>query len=194
MLDARDLFLRKLADLESILLGPDQYDYLRAAAILRSFLLDSNRLIDSANQAYKLPIRYRARDVSRDLGLQLKIRDGVSILSVQDGLYPATAHNTHFVGDFTRDQFLNLFVGRVDGQNITVKDVILYAANKLGGVHFDERGSTKEMALRNSCNRFTLGNMTVHVRQIGGIARVVIEATRELRQRIESAHDSRRHH
>jgi hypothetical protein len=36
--------------------------------------------------------------------------------------------------------------------------------------------------------------MTVHVRQIGGVARVVIEATRELRERIESAHDSRGHH
>jgi hypothetical protein len=121
LLDARDLFLRKLADLESILRNPDQYDYLRAAAILRSFLLDGNRLIDSANQSYKLRIRYRARDVSRDPGLQLKIHDGVSILSVQDGLYASTAHNARFVGDFTRDQFLNLFVGRVDGQNIAVK-------------------------------------------------------------------------
>jgi len=186
LLDASDLFLRNSAELESILRRPDQYDYLRAAAILRSLLLDDNRLIDAANRSHKVRLRYRARDVRRDPGLQIKIQDGLTIFSVQDGLYPPTAHNADFVGDFTHDQFLKLLVGIVNGEDVTVRDIILYAANKLGGVHYDERGGAKKTFLRKACNRITLGNMSIHVRQIGSIASIVLDGTRNLREAVKS--------
>lgn len=186
MLDARDLYLRNIATLKSILSNPDQYDYLRAAAILRQLLLDDTRLTDVVNRDLRIKIRYVACDVTRDPDLAQDLQsETMMIFSVQDGLYPHDSHNGKYIDSFSRDQFLGLLVGVLNGQRITVRDIISYAANKLGGVHYDEHAENKEALLREACNRTNIDGMSVHVRQLASITRVVLDALRELTEAIE---------
>ena len=63
-MDAKDLFIHTLNDLEKRVESTDEYDVLMAAALLRKLLVDGGRLMDQINRAHRLKLRFRISDVS----------------------------------------------------------------------------------------------------------------------------------
>ncbi len=149
------LFLRTLNDCKSAIQNPDDYQLLRATALLRQLLLDANRLLDVVNRDRREKIRFRIADSWQTQHTRLVISMNPSIYTVADGLYPGTSLPNTPVVELSRDQFLKHPVAYASGRYYTVGEIVQHCANILGGVHFGAPQSESEgmlSALQRNCS------------------------------------------
>lgn len=179
-MDREQLFLRSLDDLEQRIADQDPYTILGASAIVRKLLIDGNPLVDQVNREHRLKIRF-------EVGEQNYSIPGVpdpTIWTAQDGLDPDTARPGVRRKSLTRDQFLATEIAAVRGTLYTVREVILFEANIMGGVHAGASGEEKEEALEQLNRGLSVGGYTLSLRQLKAIGRIVVKALEPLRQAI----------
>lgn len=63
-MDAGQLLVKTLIDLEKRVTAADEYEVLLAAGLLRKLLMDQMPLMDKVNSAHRLKIRFRINDES----------------------------------------------------------------------------------------------------------------------------------
>ena len=129
-MDAPNLFIHTLDELEERIETAREYDAIMASALLRKLLIDGGRLMDQANRIYRMKLGFRISAVSP---LELEIyEDNPVMWSIEDALY-ADSPLSYQPYDATRDQFLSRRIMRFSGHWITVHDVIDQLANVKGG-------------------------------------------------------------
>jgi hypothetical protein len=152
------LFLRTLEDLgRRVEPGVDEYEVLLIAGLLRKLLVDSPRLVDEVNRGRGLRIRYliNARKPIWELaGLQAPV-----FWSIQDGLDPERALARVEPKEVSLDEFLATVVVRVRTESITVKDVILHAANVVGAVHPGRPRADVNRLLEQLADQLSIGGL-----------------------------------
>jgi hypothetical protein len=137
--ESEQFFLRTVDDLIKRYDSKDSYETLKIAGLLRLLLLDNPCLIDIINKEYRLKLEYKARDVR--VKFKKYSKDAPSV-AASVSLYAGEGNQSEAPSK-VRNAFLKLPFGAVDGQWSTVEDVILYCANKAGGVHYDQSLPTK---------------------------------------------------
>ncbi|WKZ37708.1 MAG: hypothetical protein QY332_07155 [Anaerolineales bacterium] len=83
--------------------------------------------------------------------------------------------------------FFQTIVTVVNNHKYTVRDVIQFEANVMGGVHAGSPKTEKERVLKEIDSTFSVGGYASSVRQLMAIARVILKALDPLRQAINSA-------
>ena len=88
----------------------------------------------------------------------------------------------------SKDDFLKLPVIEVETETLTVKDVILFVANKLGGRHFsrDRTETNVNPLMYDIHDQFTLGGMSPSVRTLLGISNVVVATLTIIDDRLQN--------
>jgi hypothetical protein len=110
--------------------GPERYTLLRMAALIRKLLADREPLLPPFLSEHGLQLTYRVHEY---------VPSGsppASIFQVGDHIYPGTAKTP--ILELTWDEFYGHRVGRFlieDQPDITVKQLVRFAANVDGGVH-----------------------------------------------------------
>jgi hypothetical protein len=169
------IFLRTLEDLEKRIQHSDPYEVLGASALIRKLFLDDFPLVDQVNRAY-------GRKIEFDVGISKALRIPNAIILVQDTIDsdsspPGTPKET-----VTRDQFFKKVVSKDKGREYTVKDIVLFEANLMGGVHVSNPKEEKERALQSMNQNFGAGGFRPTLRQLRSVGRVILKALRELRE------------
>lgn len=177
-----ELYLRTIEDLENRLAKPDEYNVIRAAALLRHLLIDGPPLLHTANRRLQLKLVWREFQVvsMHDIGTW--------------GVAWDTGQNPHFPSNnFVKlDAFLAskcLFVGQ---HLYSVCDLIKVWANVRGGVHIgkpDEKEKAVDSAdattlyVHSGEEEFVLSVSGYGMAKIGG---VVIEGLQPLTEALKA--------
>lgn len=137
-MNLEELFIKTISELELKSAQGSGYDLIRTSALLRQLLLDSPSLIVSVNRTYREKIRFKVQKRG-----DLFPRQG------QLALHGINPHPNFTTEELNLDSFLSLKVVYYHLSVFTVRDIIVFTANKLGGVHYDnrERKNEKERSL-----------------------------------------------
>lgn len=182
--EARHLFIRTVDDVRARLESLDAYEVLGMSALLRKLLLDEHPLVDQVNRQYRLPLRFEISEVDTPYH-RMVMESGPVFWSLQDGLDPNTSLVERARVNVTRDKLLATPVLMVKGVKYSVRDVILYEANVMGGVHAGSPTQVREHALAGVRNIYIGGDTRASLRQLKSIARVILKGIRPLHDAVK---------
>lgn len=176
------LFRRTFEDLDervSKRSAMSRYELLGCSSILRKLLLDGHPLVDKANKGRAgrgVSISFRAHKFIARLPHRSVFHS--------DGIIPGN-DDTQIL-NLSRDAWLRHKAAEFDGEAVTVKDLILFAAHVEGGVH----AGKPKMPFDREWSRATWAYVAPETPQIAiraspvgclyGIAAVTVEALRPL--------------
>jgi hypothetical protein len=181
MNDTERLFLNTTRDLRDRVASQDPYVVLGASGLLRKLLLDDAPLIDQVNRERRLKVRFEVGESGLPPGLPEPV-----VYSVQDGIDPDTAPPFVTRRTVTRDQLLGYVLAKVAGRSYSLREIVLFEAHVMGGVHAGTPKDDKERALNEIFNHVAVGGHRASLRQLQAIGRVVLKGLEPLRQAIEA--------
>lgn len=181
---AESLFLSTLRDLALRVADTDEYNVLGASALIRKLLIDGSPLVDQVNQQYRLKLTFEVCESNPSI-------PGVpepTFWSVQDGLDPETARPGKPRKAVNRDQLLATVLAVVQRKSYTLREIVLFEANIMGGVHAGSPKEEKERVLQAINSTLAIGGYRASLRQLQAIGRVVLKGLEPLRAAVASAH------
>ncbi len=164
-----ELFLRTLQDLSQKVNLGNEYDWLRASALVRQLLIDGHPLVERVNRVYGLKLRFGVPDVSGAVDEHTMVfMAGDTLLSV----LPIRMVN--------RDGFLAAPLIYIRGRWFTTAEIVGTVANALGGVHRGDpsTGSQEELTALNAAIQVLGGGAATA--QIRGIGHMTIRGLKPL--------------
>jgi hypothetical protein len=183
---AEELFLRTLDDLETRAAATDPYEVLGLSALVRKLFLDDHPLWDQVNRSHRHKLILRISDPdSPYTRMVLSMRP--SFYSVQDGLDPDSSRPGKVTIEVNRDKFFSTVVMVIQGASYSVKDVVLFAAHVMGGVHVGAPKSERERVLQEVNNSLGIGGMAASLRQLRSIAMVLLKGMAPVRDTLREA-------
>jgi hypothetical protein len=178
-LDFRRHFLDVCNDLERKIQSNREYDILKASGLLRELLFDARPLVHQVNAPYKLKLRF-------EIGVSTPVPASLgepAFWSKQDGLYPPDGRPGTRTAGVDLDGLLAAPVLRTKGTSFTVRDIIDFEANVMGGVHPGVPQDDKEAQLA-AIRTLFMGDLPVSLSQLKAISKVVLKGLEPLRQQI----------
>lgn len=178
------LFLSTLRDLESRIADTDEYNVLGSSALIRKLIIDDFPLVDQVNRQYRLKLVFEFSESSPSI-------PGVpepAVWSVQDGLDPETSRPGKPRKVVSRDQFLAMVLAVAKGKSYTLREIVLFEANIMGGVHAGSPREEKEKVLSALNSALAIGGHRASLRQLQAIGRVVLKGLEPLRAAVTSGH------
>jgi hypothetical protein len=173
MMLAEWLFVQTVADLRDRSHDPAsrrRYELLGIAPLLRKLLTDRGD-----------PLLVTVRRARHEIAPGFRIRPWQAPGSADESLsYLIRLSGHELVGDaatdaLTTDQFLAARIGMVEGQDLSVKQVIRYYAHVEGGVHFGDPNEDGQEAM-SSMAPILLGQTTGQIEILGYLGQVVVDA------------------
>jgi hypothetical protein len=164
-----ELFLRTIQDLSQKVNVGDEYDWLRASALVRQLLIDGHPLVGRVNRVYGLKLRFEVPDASDAVDEHTMVfMAGDTLL----GVLPMRTVN--------RDGFLAAPLIYVRGRWFTTREIVDTVANALGGVHKGDltAGSQQELSALNAAIQVLGGGAATA--QIRGIGHMTIRGLKPL--------------
>jgi hypothetical protein len=180
------LFLDTLRDLAARAVASDEYTILGASALIRKLLIDGSPLVNQVNRNYRLKLIFEISESQPSV-------PGVpepNVWSVQDGLDPETSRPGKPRKTVNRDQLLATVLGIVDGKPYSLREIVLFEANVMGGVHAGSPNEEKEMVLEAVNSTLAIGGTRASLRQLQAISRVVLKGLEPLRVAVCSAYSA----
>lgn len=156
----------------------DGYDIVNLGAILRQLLLDG--LVDRANQNHRIKLRFVINRPSAASELPVK----PDILFHGEAINPRSITTAKGQESVKLDGFLKLVIIEIEGEQFTVKDIIKYAANKAGGVHFDPNLDERETTMQETLDRLGLYGISPLANAVLSISKVVLSSLARFAKRL----------
>lgn len=189
------LFVETVADIRCRSQDPcarDRYELLGIAPLIRKLLLDNPGLLNTVRSArLDVPTNFRIKqwkapeEAQEGVALSYWLRlGGPELVGGSDD--PATTKLKQFVG---------AIVGEVDGQALTVREIVRYYAHVEGGVHFGVPKEPEQLVLSKMAP-LILGRPTGQIEILAHIGAIVVDALTPLCNSILSSPmvDTRMHH
>lgn len=171
------LFTRTLQHLHKAINSSDEYEVLRGSALIRQLFLDGGiSVFDQVNRHYRKKIEFEIVDHNPPTigGVDF------DIWCVVDGIDPQVAPLHMPRVKLKRDDFLTQIIAIVDGNKYSIKDLIKYVANVMGGVHSGNAKDEREKGLVKLAELPLFSNINVALLFVRAIGRVVLQAMRPL--------------
>jgi len=188
--DIDEMFINTLNDLERRTTAVDEYEVLMSAALLRKLLMDSTPLMDRANQTRRQKIRFR---INGETPFQRAVMElGPVFWSLEDGIDPELDQPPGLQApeEVKRDGLLARRVMRLQGEWVTVRDLIDHLCHIEGAVHSQRPENRREELLREVAKQIYVGGLPAGIRQVRSIGRVVVRGLTPLRDAITSGQGS----
>jgi hypothetical protein len=175
-MDPHTNFIAVLRDLERLGSSLDDYDLMRIPGILRLLLLDG--LIHQVNREFRLQLRFRVgRTITLRRGPDGNLLPPVPrFVSAADGFDPAALAGQPRAPaprDLSLDQLLASVIMAVEGEPVTVGDLIDHLAYVHGLVHPGQPKNPLNESLLGWRRTLQLGSHPAGLREIRSVARVV---------------------
>lgn len=151
---------------------------------MRQLLLDATPLMDVVNREIRVRIKFEVNTLPESLTSNLHVNSGLIYLGAS--LSPRLTRMDTPTRLLTRDQFLQEPILLTAWQQILVKDMILWAANEAGGVHYDPKDEGTTIKLNSLMRAFDSPEDPVLGSTIIGIARVVRDGLEPLKAAIDA--------
>jgi hypothetical protein len=183
-MQADQLFLRTLEDLDRRTTVADEYEALLAAGRLRLLLLDEAPLVHQVNRYRRERIRFR---INGETPLERSmLADKPVFWAIGDAIDPDAfpAPGISAPTDAKLDQFLKRVVMYARGERLSVGDLIRQVAHIDGAVHKGEPANAREELLDEMSRFMFFRNLPATVHHVQLIGRIVVRALTPLRDAI----------
>jgi hypothetical protein len=181
--DPFEFFRYRLQCLDRYFQTPYVLGVYDVAAWLRQLLLDETPLIDVVNRAFRLPIRFEVNTLPDEAMAAIRHHNG--LVHFGAGLSPRVSQLGTPTRSLTRDQFLREPVLLTAHERITTRELILWAANEAGGVHYDPQYEGTSLQLNRLMRFADSSEHPVLGSSVIGIARIVRDAAEPLLVAVE---------
>ncbi len=170
------IFLQTIEDLKDRVENCTEYNLLKSSGLLRQLLIDENSLLNQANKAHKLKIRFRVQQ-RFDMFLERKsTTDGKTWQPLYGMIQILPAEESSYVELLTLDNFLKyklLFNGEF---GYSVLDIIKICAHKYGGIHLEDIKKPNDLPLDSLNNHFKFNDLSSIFHSLYGIIRISLLA------------------
>lgn len=171
-MESERLFLARCQRLAILSASFERADMLDIAAILRQLFVDRHSLVDQVN-ANSLKLTFA---VGAWPPLLINVPPPTLIV-LHDVLDPSNmSFPSRPIFHLNRSEFYSYPLAYYETEPITVKHVIRYAANVLGGVHIDPSPSKKYALIHALSKRYGSGGLPLGVLQLKVVARMALTA------------------
>jgi hypothetical protein len=175
--DPKHIFKYKYEKLRDLLAGGPEVQLIDIAAILRHFLLDEQTLFEVVNQEYRLKIFFKVFRSAYETAQAFPMPGAKSTFIFSGTTWPPFAP----LKEIKKDVFLNFDIIYFDGTRFTVRQIIKFCANQLGGVHFERSSSDPDdIILRKLNNAFQIGGASSALASLRLIGKITIQGLEEL--------------
>jgi len=180
-MDKNILFRKTLGEIEKKMKSKDEYEIFMISGLLRKLLIDDDPLINQVNKTKRMKITFTVNDRKFPLGDK-----SLRFYSMEDGFDPNTSvpHLAHPI-PVSRDQLLERQLMIINGEIITVLDLIKFLSNVQGAVHVGKPKNSKENVLREIQKYFSIGGLPAGIRSILSVSRVVLKGLEPLKSSID---------
>lgn len=179
-----DLFTRRYNELQEYSGSADHYTNLKCSSILRQLLLDQTPLINLANRKTRLKIEFK---VDNTFHQKLPLSSAILYTSTEVGnLVLKFSVNLKIL---KLDKFLSLQILEIENTKFTVKEVIKFASNKMGGIHLDASNEPNEKVLEASLEKLEKLNIPALAIAINSIAKIALISLRPLKNELTQLPD-----
>lgn len=177
-METEELFLRTLDDLHEAINATDEFDVLRASLYIRQLFMDGGKsLFPKVNR------KLRLKKISFEIvDLQPPNIPGLpepSIWVAPDGIDPRRAPQRLPRVVKNQDTLFKTVVATVDGNRLTVWNVVDFVAHVLGGVHSGEPVTQPEQALQKLHDFRLFSNLNPLLILFKSMGRIILEGMRE---------------
>jgi hypothetical protein len=183
-MQADQLFLRTLEDLDRRTAVADEYEALLAAGLLRKLLLDEAPLVHQVNRYRRERIRFR---VNGETPLERTVlEDNPAFWAIGDAIDPDAfpGPGTSAPMDAKLDQFLARTVMFARGERLSVGDLIKQVAHIDGAVHKGKPSNVREELLDEMSRVMFFRDLPATVHHVQLIGRIVMGGLTPLRDAI----------
>ncbi|HTP53107.1 MAG TPA: hypothetical protein VMK42_20635 [Anaeromyxobacteraceae bacterium] len=172
------LFLEKLADLRERTKAVRAYEVLKAAGILRHFLLDASPLATQAGRRNRIKLAFVVYAAPPPAVLP-------QFWALLEGIDPGNYLQPQPTESLDLDAFLAHPVMAVNGRLVTVREVIQHAAKFDGAVHTLAAREPKDQELEKWSKKLLPAGMRSTTLALRGISKVVVRALEPLEAAIK---------
>src|SRR4051794_8539157 len=176
------LFLRTLDDLHRSINSNDEYEILRASALIRQLFLDGgNSLVDRLKRKFRhLNLEFTVIEHAppKIPGLNFNVWGAV------DAIDPR-AMPPHFPRvKKTRDGFFGMIVAILEGHEYSVRELIQFVAIVMGGVHASRIRDEKAKNLAQLKELYIFSNVNLALLFLRAIGRIILESLKPLQYQV----------
>lgn len=157
----------------------DNYEIVKVGAILRQLVLDQTPLIHKANNQYRLKLRFVINDI---FPARPPIQPDAHFVAA--GFDPSMLSIPAGTKSVSLDRFLGLEILNTKTHSFTIREIIKYAANKAGGVHYGETLDAREAELLRTLDQIEGIGVPAIGYALRSISRIVLTTLTPLRQAI----------
>jgi hypothetical protein len=176
-----ELLIHTLDDLSLRINSNDEYEVLLASTLIRKIFLDDHPLIDQVNKKYKIKFEFEFVEITPPIISGFPITDFWSVI---ESLDPSLAPTNAEIIRTNRDKFFASIIGIADKHQYTIKDIIKFVANVMGGVHLGAPKNNVEEALNKLRDFSYFSELSIPLQQIRSISRIIIKALRPIKYKI----------
>jgi len=177
------LFLDTLTDLASRTKSAEEYTILGCAGLIRKLLFDARSLADQVNRKYRFRLEF---EVTRPPKFSAFVPAPI-FTSIQDGIDPDTAPEEWPREKITKDALFTYPLITVREHTYSLREIVQFEANVMGGVHAGLAREQKEKVLDDFASTFSIGGVRTSLRQLVGVGRVVLKGLSPLREAVVNA-------
>lgn len=159
-----ELFIHKYNELKQLSKALDHYSMLKASAILRLFFVDKSNLVDQVNKTFSKKIYFTL--VESDFFLFKKMPE-LKPSYQYDSISP-DGYRSDLIKNVNKDYFLAMPLLCYEGELYTVRQIIKFGANVLGGVHYDPTSKQDPDYVILTRLKDDLEDKLEFIRQLGG--------------------------
>jgi len=174
------LFIRTVDELSQRINSNDAYEILQASGLIRKLFLDENPIVEVVNRKYKEKLEFIICDFGT---FEIPGVPKPDMWNEIDSLNPDTGLGLPVIS-VSRDKFFKKQIGYYEGKFYTVKDVVKYVSNIMGGVHFDTPSNEVEIALEKIKNFILFGDLNTPLRSLRAIGRIVLKSLNPLKDKV----------
>jgi hypothetical protein len=171
------LFVRTLDDLHKSINSDDEYEILRASALIRQLFLDgSNSLVDRVNRKYRHKLEFEVVEQTPP-----NIPDSsFNIWAAVDEIDPRSVP-LHFPRiKKKRDGFFGMIVAVIEGHEFSIRELVQFVANVMGGVHSVSLQDEREEKLAQLKELYIFSNISMALLFIRAIGRIILASLKPL--------------
>jgi hypothetical protein len=180
--DPADLLEHRLTFLERLIQERRILGVYDAAAAIRQLLIDQHPLVTVVNRQRRIPIKFEVNEIPSYLTERLE--EEHRVLYLGPALSPTRSNLGAGTRLLNRDQFLQVPVLLTAWRSVTVRNFVKFAANKAGGVHFDETVDETTESLNALMRAVDNEDFPVFANTMATIAEITVRGLQPLREQI----------
>jgi hypothetical protein len=175
------LFIRTLKDLQKSINSNDEYEVLRASGLIRQLFLDGdNSLVDRVNRTHRIKLEFEIAESKVPLNLVPKPTIWASFTEINPKIAPSGWTRKKL----NRDKFFAYKVASIEEHEYSIRELIKFASNTMGGVHSGISKDDKQKNLEKLKGLYFFSNINTALLFIKIVGRNVLETLTPLRNKI----------